>query len=171
MTQQAETLQAQLAGALERLERLERASRDLQDLRELTELVVRYQRMCDGGWDRKGSHRDAEGLAGLFTEDGEYSINPERPPCHGREQVEAQFVRLQSSLPWIIHYLTNLDFSLEGDRASGEVKCIGRYLRDGKILTTHGLYEGRFTRTADGWRFVSWLFVFADTAGVANTPS
>lgn len=168
---ETKTIEGQLSSALERIDRLERANSQLQDLRELNELAIRYQRMCDGGWDQEGSHRDADGLADLFTEDGEYSINPERPPCRGREEVKAQFVRLQSSLPWIIHYLTNPDFQLEGDRASAEVKCIGRYLRDGKILTTHGLYKGRFARTADGWRFVSWLFLFADTAGVAHTPS
>lgn len=162
------TIEQRLAHALTRLDALERSNRELSDVRQLNELVIDYQRMCDGGWDEPGSHRDPRGLAALFTRDGVYSINPERPPCHGREQIEAQFVRLQRSLPWIVHYLSNARFQLEGDFATGGAKGIGRYLRGGEILTTHGRYEGRFVRTAEGWRFSSWIFVFADVAGVAS---
>ncbi|MHB1469872.1 MAG: nuclear transport factor 2 family protein, partial [Solirubrobacteraceae bacterium] len=86
MTHDLAALERRLDAALERLDFLERANRELCDLKEIGELVMRYQRMCDGGWDRIGSHSDADGLAALFTEDGEYSINPERPPCRGREQ-------------------------------------------------------------------------------------
>lgn len=93
-----------------------------------------------------------------------YSINPERPPCVGREEIKAQFVRLQESLPWIIHYLSNADITVEGDLAVGEVKCHALLLREGAFSTVRGLYQARFARLAEGWRFASWTFLFADVA-------
>lgn len=142
------------AGA--RIAVLEQRLRVLEDVRAIEHLATTYHALCDGGWAGP-SHVDPDALADLWTPDGVYSINAARPPCRGREEIRAQFVRLQTSMPWILHTFTNADVRVDGDRAVGVFKGIAYYRRDAQSHIVVGTYIGDFARTDSGWRFASWV--------------
>lgn len=144
----------------ERIAELETTLRALRDREEILELAARYQRACDGGWDHP-THADPDLLASLFTEDGEYLVG-EPPAASGRAAVRARFVELQA-IPWIIHYLANPIVAVDGDTATAEVKGFVRLIDDHGDRLLHGAYHGHFARTAEGWRFQSWVFKSAFT--------
>lgn len=105
----------------DRLDALEARVLELEDVRAIEALAVRYHTLCDGGWAGP-SHADPDALADLWTTDGIYRINPKRPACRGRDEVRAQFARLQTSMPWILHTFTNSDVRVIGDTATGIFK-------------------------------------------------
>lgn len=135
---------------------LEERLRVLEDVRAVEQLATRYHTLCDGGWSGP-SHADPDALADLWTPDGVYRINAARPPCRGRDEIRAQFVRLQTSMPWILHTFTNTDVRVTGDHAVGVFKGIAYYRREGQSHIVVGTYTGEFVRTAGGWRFGSWV--------------
>ncbi|GAA2334798.1 nuclear transport factor 2 family protein [Dactylosporangium salmoneum] len=137
-------------------EQLAERVRQLEDVRAIEALAARYHRLCDGGWDGP-SHEDLDGLVALWDLDGVYSINPRRPPCRGHAEIREQFRRLRTSMPWIFHTFTNSDVAVHDDEASGEFKGIAYYRREGGAHIVVGTYSGRFRRTPEGWRFVSWI--------------
>ena len=139
----------------ERLDELERRLQELESVRAIEALATKYHTLCDGGWAGP-SHPDPDALADLWTPDGVYSINPRRPACRGRDEIRAQFVRLQSSMPWILHTFTNSDIDVDGDTARGLFKGTAYYRRDGGSHIVVGSYLGEFVRTEEGWRFASW---------------
>lgn len=141
---------------LDRLAALDARVRELEDVRAIEELAVRYHALCDGGWAGP-SHADPDALADLWTPDGVYCINPRRPACRGRDEVRAQFVRLQTSMPWILHTFTNSDIRVDGDTATGVFKGTAFYRREDGNHIVVGTYTGDFVRTEDGWRFASWV--------------
>lgn len=140
----------------EQLEILQARVRELEDVRRIEALASRYHSLCDGGWAGP-SHPDPDALADLWTSDGVYCINAARPPCRGRDEIRAQFVRLQSSMPWILHTFTNSEIDVDGERASGRFKGVAFYRRDGGSHVVVGSYVGQFVRTTAGWRFASWV--------------
>ncbi len=143
-----------------RLQELESSVRLLADREAIRDLVYDYQRLCDGGWAGP-SHSDPEALAHLFTADGEYQIDPTRPPNTGHEALTAAFVRLRKSMPWIIHYATNPLITLHGDNAQARVQGYALYRRDDIDYIATGTYNGTLQRTEQGWRFTSWIFTLA----------
>jgi hypothetical protein len=147
------------AAVQDRLRTVEQAVRRLTDLEEVRGLTAEYQRLCDGGWDGP-SHPDPDALTRLFTEDAEYAL-PDMPVCRGAAEIRARFEGLQPGVPWIIHFVANPEFEVDGDRATGRIKGAACYFRNGERHLTFGTYFGDFTRTAQGWRFASWRFVRA----------
>ena len=143
-----------------RLRDLERTVLLLTDRESVRDVVYDYQRLCDGGWSGP-SHADPHALANLFTETGEYQIDPTRPPNSGREAITAAFVRLQTSMPWIIHYATNPLITIDGDNAEARVQGFALYRRDDTDFIATGTYHGKLLRTTDGWKFTSWIFTLA----------
>ncbi|MBB3042676.1 nuclear transport factor 2 family protein [Nocardioides soli] len=140
----------------ERLDSLESRLAELEDVRAIEALAARYHSLCDGGWAGP-SHADPDALAELWVADGVYCINAARPPCRGRGEIREQFVRLQTSMPWILHTFTNSVVEVDGDRASGRFKGTAYYRRSGGSHVVVGEYVGEFVRTEDGWRFASWV--------------
>ncbi|MFM8867524.1 MAG: nuclear transport factor 2 family protein [Ilumatobacteraceae bacterium] len=132
----------------------------LDDRESIRDLVYEYQRLCDGGWAGP-SHLDPVALKRLFTLEGEYQIDPTRPPNKGHEAIEKAFVRLQNSMPWIIHYATNPLIEVDGDTAEVRVQGFALYKRAGADHIAMGSYRGKAVRTNDGWRFASWIFDLA----------
>ena len=143
-----------------RLQQLEHTVGLLLDREAIRDVVYEYQRLCDGGWAGP-SHADPSKLADLFTDDGEYQIDPTRPPNRGREELTAAFVRLQTSMPWIIHYATNPLITVNGNTAYARVQGYALYRRDGGDFIATGTYNGTLTKTNDSWRFSSWIFTLA----------
>ena len=144
----------------ERIQILEDTVTLLVDREAIRDVVYDYQRLCDGGWAGP-SHADPNALADLFTEDGEYQIDPTRPPNRGRDAITAAFVRLQTSMPWIIHYATNPLITVDGNSAQTRVQGYALYRRDGADFIATGTYNGTLIKTAGTWRFTSWIFTLA----------
>lgn len=139
-----------------RIDALERRVQELEDVRAIEGLVARYHALCDGGWSGP-SHPDPDALAKLWTDDGVYSINAARPACRGHDEIREQFVRLQTSMPWILHTFTNGAVVVAGDTAAGRFTGIAYYRRGGGSHIVVGTYTGDFVRTDAGWRFASWV--------------
>ncbi|WP_214107885.1 nuclear transport factor 2 family protein [Acrocarpospora catenulata] len=129
---------------------------ELEAVRDIEALAARYHSLCDGGWSGP-SHEDLDGLVALWVPDGVYSINAARPPCQGHEEIRAQFLRLRTSMPWIFHTFMNTEIQVHGDTADGRFKGVAYYRRDAGSHIVIGTYVGRFRRTPEGWRFVSWI--------------
>lgn len=139
----------------ERLAALEARLLELEDVRAIEALAARYHSLCDGGWDGP-SHPDLDALVALWTPDGVYDINAARPPCRGHDEIREQFLRLRTSMPWILHTLMNPEIEVRGDTASGRFKAVAYYRRSDESHVVVGSYLGDFARTPDGWRFASW---------------
>lgn len=143
-----------------RLDELEDLALRMSDQESIRDLVYEYQRLCDGGWSGP-SHQDPGALKRLFTRDGMYQIDPTREPNAGHTAIESAFVRLQKSMPWIIHYATNPLVRVDGDSAEARVQGFALYKREGVDFIATGTYHGKFRRTSEGWRFASWIFDLA----------
>ena len=144
----------------DRVAQLENEILRLIDRESIRELIFEYQRLCDGGWSGS-SHPDPDALSELFTIDGEYQIDPSRPPNKGREAIRDSFVRLQKSMPWIIHYATNPMITVVGDIGDIRAQGFALYRRGGDDFIATGTYLGKVTRQSSGWQFSSWIFELA----------
>ena len=140
----------------DRVRSLEARLVELQDVRAIEALAARYHTLCDGGWDGR-SHDDLEALVALWVPDGVYRINAARPPCRGHDEIRDQFVRLRTSMPWILHTLMNPEVVVRGDTASARFKAVAYYRREGGSHVVVGSYDGELARTPEGWRFTSWV--------------
>lgn len=140
----------------DRVRLLEEQLTELRDVRAIEELAARYHSLCDGGW-AGDSHPDLDALVALWVPDGVYDINAARPPCRGHDEIRAQFLRLRSSMPWILHTLMNPEVVVRGDTATARFKAVAYYRRGGGSHVVVGSYDGAFARTPDGWRFTSWV--------------
>jgi len=153
----------------ERIEVLERRLAELEDVRAIEAHVARYHSLCDGGW--KGpSHEDLDALVDLWVPDGVYCINAARPPCQGHDEIREQFVRLRTSMPWILHTFMNPEVRVDGDTAEGVFKAAAYYRRDGGSHIVVGSYAGSFVRTPGGWRFTSWVADLAHGSVLSPEP-
>ncbi len=134
---------------------LEEQLRTLADIEDVRVLMARYHQACDG-WDERGTHRDPDVIAALFTDDGVWDVTAEQPPPTGRADIVALARKLQA-IPWIVHAVLNPIVEIHGDRAVGEFKGILRVkLEDtAPLVWSLGLYRLTARRTPDGWRIAS----------------
>lgn len=154
----------------DQVQALQASVRELQDVRAIEELAARYHTLCDGGW-KGGSHENVDGLVALWTEDGLYGINARKPPCRGHDEIRAQFIRLRTSMPWILHTVTNPEIEVTGSTATGRFKAIAYYRRDGGSHVVVGSYVGEFVRAETGWLFSSWISDLAHGSVLSDDPT
>jgi uncharacterized protein (TIGR02246 family) len=118
------------------------------DYRKIRELALRYAQAVD--------NRDAEKLAGVFTEDG--LIDGSGYTSHGREQIMRIPRMLTKRYQKTFHSVQNHLIELNGDQATGEVYALSHHLQrheDGSLTDFVMVmrYHDRYVRQADGWRF------------------
>ncbi|WP_314036369.1 nuclear transport factor 2 family protein [Dietzia sp. CH92] len=130
----------------EKYEVLARRLQHLEDHLEITRLLASYGPLVDRG--------DADGAAGLWTENGEYDV----PGLHmrSREDIRAMvyseshqnFLRSGST-----HFIGPAHVSIDGDRATAvcESILVTREAESYRILLS-GSHRIRLARTPDGWR-------------------
>jgi 3-phenylpropionate/cinnamic acid dioxygenase small subunit len=125
---------------------------ELADRAEISDVIVRY------GWaiDTK----DWELLDTCFTSDAhvDYSSNP-----GGKEgpypQIRSWLEKMMSAFPVTQHLMSNIDITLDGDRATVRTMVTnpqGAATREGPLhfFFVGGRYDDDFVRTADGWKIV-----------------
>ena len=120
---------------------------------EVRQLVERYASGADRG--------DGEGVASLFTEDGEFVLwlDPDSPDptSHRRGRAEiAQALRGLDRYRVTTHMLGQHVVHLDGDRATGETYCMAHHLSDveggvrDRVMSIR--YLDRFVRAGGRWR-------------------
>jgi 3-phenylpropionate/cinnamic acid dioxygenase small subunit len=125
-------------------------SEELSDRAEIHDVIVRYAWSIDT--------RDWDSLDTCFTEDAyvDYSSNP-----GGREgpyrEIRRWLERNLAAFAVMQHLMTNVDITLDGDRATARtmmVNPMGAKTRQGPphFFYVGGRYDDDFVRTADGWR-------------------
>jgi 3-phenylpropionate/cinnamic acid dioxygenase small subunit len=123
---------------------------ELADRAEISDVIVRY------GWaiDTK----DWALLDTCFTAAAyvDYSSNP-----GGKEgpypQIRSWLEKMMSAFPVTQHLMSNIDITLDGDRATARTMVTnpqGAATREGPLhfFFVGGRYDDEFVRTADGWK-------------------
>lgn len=127
---------------------------DFRDQWEIRQLVERYAAAADRG--------DADGAAALFTDDGELAIwlDPARdePTAIRRGTAEiADAIGGLRSTHATQHVIASNVVEVDGDRASGETRCMAHHVRtdaDGardEVLAI--IYVEELTRVRGRWHF------------------
>lgn len=101
---------------------LEERLQAVEDMLAVQQLMAFYHNAVDG-WDERGTHKDPEAIAALFTEDGVWDVTAREPAPTGRAEV-AQLAKDLQAVPWVIHTVVNPIVSPDGDEATGEFKGI-----------------------------------------------
>jgi uncharacterized protein (TIGR02246 family) len=111
--------------------------------------------------------RDGEGFAALFVETGELLVPGS--PADGRPVVSRAGTDTLRSVPEglrrferTFHQVSNHRFSIDGDRATGDVYCIAHHVSAVSAAGTDTAgtdtvwfirYRDDYARTPEGWRF------------------
>lgn len=120
---------------------------ELQNRLAVEAMLVDYREFVDA--------LDYEGVAGLFTEDGELDLGFGRV-SKGRGGVEEQIrTRVPTEYPHPSHHLSNIRITFEGrDRAKGGSYVMARHrqVSDGRGRRLCGRYYDPLVLTPRGWK-------------------
>jgi uncharacterized protein (TIGR02246 family) len=113
-----------------------------EDRDAIRDVAARYCHNFDAG--------DADGVAGLFTEDGMFDPGfAGFVPLESREAIRAFVGGLT---PGTVHHMvTDLAYDVDGDRATGIASFI---VTAGTAIVTVGRYHDELTRIDGAWRIV-----------------
>ena len=95
---------------------LERRLQTLEDIDAIKNLKARYCALCDAGFD-------ADGLAGLFTEDAVWE-GGSFGHYEGREAIRKFYRGIPQQLSFAAHFVMNSQVEVSGDRAVGRWKLL-----------------------------------------------
>jgi uncharacterized protein (TIGR02246 family) len=142
---------------------LESRLQSLEDERSLRRLIASYT--------QRGDALDWEGWAELFAEDAVFTIPGAFGTLTGRKEIhDVSKAALGTVYQTTQHYIINLDFDLDGDRATGRGDLIYSALPDRDRPTGYYLTGGRYTwtfaRKAAGWRIQEATLNFLWNNGV-----
>jgi hypothetical protein len=130
----------------------------IEDTQAIAELKAAYCNAVDGGWDRKTHNGDA--VAALFVDGGSWGSKTSGR-AHGRDEIR-KLVGTLSSAPLAFHTVSNPVIKLSGDSATGQWHLLAALtFGDGRNVLIGGVYEDKFVRTRDGWKFEDLLFTRA----------
>jgi ketosteroid isomerase-like protein len=103
--------------------------------------------------------RDYDRLASLFTQDGAVRIPDINAEAGSREEIRAGIERLQGLWDYFVQTTHPGTIQLEGDTASGRayISELGR-LRYGSSHLNYAVYNDRYRRTSDGWKFAERVY-------------
>jgi hypothetical protein len=143
---------------------IEERLRALEDREEIIKLKARYVNYNDGGWNGP-THAHPDEVADMFVENGIWDGTPTAGYAKGREQIR-QLFRNFAVMPFIVHYVSNPLIEVDGDRAAGHWHAlVTATLPDGSAMWILGIYDERYVRTEEGWKFETLRFISA-----ANSP-
>ena len=122
------------------------AARIALDKIEIQELIARYCRACD--------LKDWALLRTVFTQDAVLDYSSVDGAVGSREEVCDWLERGLSTVPWTMHYVTNIEIDLHGDSAKVHVMFYNPMLLPGMADMSYcgGYYHHDVVRTAAGWK-------------------
>ena len=122
------------------------------DRAAIAELVVRF--------DDAVNRRDAEEFGKLWAEDAIWEIGDPMPMrVEGRERIVENWTEMVGGTEWLFRGSFAGVINVDGDSATGRWPCIetGTFKAQGdapaKGYDNRAMYEDRYIRTPDGWRF------------------
>jgi ketosteroid isomerase-like protein len=132
-----------------RIDTIEQRLQAVEDRQEINDLCIKVSNCLD--------RRDLDGYGNCFTEDGEWSgiVGRATGPAAISEILSIYCKPWESEGHRTYHTLLDLVITLDGDTASAISKWqhYHRAEDDSPYLKHLGLYDDRFRRTPDGWRF------------------
>ena len=147
----------------QRLERVE----SIEQIRRLKALYCDY---CDEGYD-------ADGLCGLFTEDGVWDGGA-LGRFEGRERLRRFFENMPNVMSFAIHHVTNSSIVLDDDGQAAEGRWyllqMATLARQNRAVWLTGRYVDRLVREEGSWKFrhvsLTARFFSPYDEGWAETP-
>ena len=129
------------------MEDLERRIRVMEDIEEIKRLKARYCAYCDDSYD-------ADGIAGLFTEDAVWDGGM-RGKAEGREGIRDFFVRAPQRLPFAIHMVMNPIIDVDGDNATGTWYLFQActFAEGDRAVWGSARYDEEYVRVNGDWKF------------------
>ena len=124
------------------------------DRAAISELVVRF--------DDAVNRRDVEEFGRLWAETGVWEIGEPMPMrAEGREKIIETWTGLVKSTTWLFRGSFIGVINVDGDEANGRWPCIetGTFT-DGRGYDNRAMYEDRYVRTSEGWRFAHRRYLY-----------
>jgi hypothetical protein len=122
-----------------------------EDRHAIADLKARYVDAADGGWTGEPAH-DGETIASLFVEDGVWEAGAMGRGV-GHAGIRAYFAGAVEDFPLVFHHVSSARIAVEGDRANGRWHVMVPMIDKGVSKLLIGIYDDRFVRTAEGWKF------------------
>ena len=122
----------------------------MNDKHEITELLARY---ADGV-----NCRDIEAWTAVWAEDSIYTLNGELTK-KGRDAIVALYAKSMERVESMLQLVHNGTVEADGDSATGRWYVTEyRVMDDDKSVFVIGVYQDRYVRTAQGWKFAERNF-------------
>jgi hypothetical protein len=129
---------------------LEARVQRLEDIEAIRRLKARYCAYCDAGYD-------ADGIAGLFTEDGVWDGGRTFGRAEGREAIRRHFTGAGDRITIARHQVMNPIIDVDGDDATGQwllfQPCTDA--RDDTAAWLAATYHDTYRRVGDEWLFAA----------------
>jgi hypothetical protein len=132
----------------------------LEDRHAIANLKARYVDAADGGWTGESAH-DGDTIASLFVEEGVWDAG-EMGRGVGHAGIRAYFAAAED-FPLVFHHTSSARIHVEGDEASGRWHVMVPLIDGGVSKLLIGIYDDRFVRTPEGWKFRELRFTPAAT--------
>jgi ketosteroid isomerase-like protein len=117
--------------------------------------------------------QDYDRFAELFTSDGAWRIPYIDVALVGRAEIRAGIERMQGLWDYFVQTTHPGTIQLDGDTAVGRayISEFGQ-MRDGKSELNYSLYNDRYQRTENGWRFTERVYEtrYVDTKPLTGSP-
>lgn len=130
------------------LEDLARRLQVLEDTEAIKRLKARYCAYCD-------DHYDADGIAGLFIEDGVWDGGDEFGRSVGREEIRKFFSGVSKLLPFALHYVMNPIIEVAGDKAKGTWYLFQActFAEGNQAVWGAAKYDEEYVKVGGEWKF------------------
>jgi len=131
------------------------------DVSEIANLKARYVEAVDGGWSGERPH-DPDAVVALFVPDGVWDSGA-YGGGQGHEGIREFMATGEAIMPFAFHHLSAPRIEIAGDRATGRWHAILLTTVESGAKLQAGIYDDRFVRTPEGWRFERLGFALCAT--------
>lgn len=137
----------------------------MQDEQEIRNLVASYaDAVC---------RRDQNDWSATWAEDGLWQL-PGAPETKGRDNIVQLWLGAMAGFPFVAQLIQNGTVEVAGDTGTGRwyITEILKFA-DGKGMFNIGVYQDRYKRTPDGWKFAErhYAVLYNDGDGGKGTTS
>lgn len=134
----------------------------MQDEQEIRNLVARYaDAVC---------RRDQDDWSATWAEDGLWQL-PNAPVTRGRDNIVKLWVGAMAGFPFVAQLIQNGTVEVAGDSATGRWYITEhlKFADSDKGMFNIGVYQDKYTRTPDGWKFAERYYAVLYNDGDGGT--